>query len=129
MIRRLRTVLLSALMLLLLCVPARADFVSRALLIGCDLFVSQDDTSPAAENNVTRMHAALDSAVTPFASITASVNEVVSDVMLEALVQETFGEAQEGDVSYLYNREVGGRVLIDDDVKARIDAYYQEYGV
>ena len=32
-------------------------------------------------------------------------------------------------VSYLYNREVGGRVLIDDDVKARIDAYYKEYGV
>ena len=86
MIRRLRTVLLSALMLLLLCVPAHAEGVSRALLIGCDLFVSQDDTSPAAENNVTRMHSALDSAVTPFASITANVNEVVSDVMLEALV-------------------------------------------
>ena len=102
MIRRLRTVLLSALMLLLLCVPAHAEGVSRALLIGCDLFVSQDDTSPAAENNVTRMHSALDSAVTPFASITASVNDVVSDVMLEALVQETFGDAQEGDVSYFY---------------------------
>lgn len=28
----------------------------------------------------------------------------------------------------LYNREVEGRVLIDDDMKASIDAYYREYG-
>lgn len=28
----------------------------------------------------------------------------------------------------LYNREVAGRVLIDDDMKASIDAYYREYG-
>ena len=29
---------------------------------------------------------------------------------------------------YLYGREVGGRVVIDDDIKSRIDAYYAEYG-
>ena len=28
----------------------------------------------------------------------------------------------------LYNREVAGRVLIDDEMKASIDAYYREYG-
>ena len=28
----------------------------------------------------------------------------------------------------LYNREVVGRVLIDDEMKASIDAYYREYG-
>ena len=50
-------------------------------------------------------------------------------------IQETYGlkttaiVTMKEVVSYLYNREVGGRVLIDDDVKARIDAYYQEYGV
>lgn len=32
-------------------------------------------------------------------------------------------------VDYLYKREVNGKVLIDEDVKARIDAYYAEYGV
>lgn len=32
-------------------------------------------------------------------------------------------------VSYLYKKEVKGKVLIDDEVKARIDAYYKEYGV
>lgn len=29
---------------------------------------------------------------------------------------------------YLYNREVQGRVLIDDNLKAAIDAYYKQYG-
>jgi len=32
-------------------------------------------------------------------------------------------------VEYLYNKEVNGRILIDDEMKARIDAYYAEYGV
>ncbi len=31
-------------------------------------------------------------------------------------------------VDYLTNREVAGRVVIDDDVKASIDAYYDRYG-
>ena len=29
---------------------------------------------------------------------------------------------------YLYNREVQGRVVIDDQIKAAIDAYYEQYG-
>ncbi len=29
----------------------------------------------------------------------------------------------------LYNREVAGRVVIDDEIKAAIDAYYEQYGV
>lgn len=32
-------------------------------------------------------------------------------------------------VDYLYNREIAGRVLIDDEVKARIEAYYEKYGI
>ena len=31
-------------------------------------------------------------------------------------------------VEALYNKEVNGEVLIDDEMKARIDAYYAEYG-
>lgn len=30
---------------------------------------------------------------------------------------------------YLYNRECGGKVVIDDAIKAAIDAYYEQYGV
>ena len=29
---------------------------------------------------------------------------------------------------YLYNRERGGRIVIDDTIKAAIDAYYEQYG-
>lgn len=29
---------------------------------------------------------------------------------------------------YLYNREVQGRVVIDDEIKTAIDAYYEQYG-
>ena len=32
-------------------------------------------------------------------------------------------------VQYLYGREVGGRVIIDDEIRSRIDDYYKEYGV
>ena len=32
-------------------------------------------------------------------------------------------------VEALYNKEVGGQVIIDDEMKSRIDAYYKEYGV
>lgn len=32
-------------------------------------------------------------------------------------------------VEQLYNKECGGRVVIDDTLKAAIDAYYQQYGV
>ena len=32
-------------------------------------------------------------------------------------------------VEHLYNREYKGRVVIDDALKAAIDAYYEQYGV
>jgi orotate phosphoribosyltransferase len=31
-------------------------------------------------------------------------------------------------VEYLYNKERNGRVIIDDTLKAAIDAYYEQYG-
>ena len=32
-------------------------------------------------------------------------------------------------IEHLYDRPCGGQVIIDDELKARIDAYYAEYGV
>ena len=32
-------------------------------------------------------------------------------------------------IEYLYNREYEGRVIIDDPLRERIDAYYRQYGV
>lgn len=40
---------------LLFCCTAFADGVTRALLVGCDDFLTMEDTSPAAANNVTQM--------------------------------------------------------------------------
>ena len=31
-------------------------------------------------------------------------------------------------VEHLYNKEYKGKVIIDDTLKAAIDAYYKEYG-
>lgn len=31
-------------------------------------------------------------------------------------------------IEYLYNKEVNGTVIIDDEIKSRIDAYYAQYG-
>ena len=31
-------------------------------------------------------------------------------------------------VGHLYNRDCGGKVVIDDQIKAAIDAYYEQYG-
>lgn len=32
-------------------------------------------------------------------------------------------------VEHLYNKECNGKVVIDDEIKAKIDAYYKEYGI
>ena len=32
-------------------------------------------------------------------------------------------------VEYLYNRPHNGKIIIDDQMKASIDAYYAQYGV
>ena len=50
-------------------------------------------------------------------------------------VQEKYGFPVASIVSmaevteHLYNREVGGRVVIDDEIKAALDKYYEQYGV
>ena len=50
-------------------------------------------------------------------------------------VAETYGFKTSAIVSmsevteYLYNKEVNGKVLIDDELKGAIDNYYAQYGV
>nr|MCR5467662.1 orotate phosphoribosyltransferase [Lachnospiraceae bacterium] len=50
-------------------------------------------------------------------------------------IKEKFGfEARaivtmEDVVEHLYNKEVDGKVVIDDTLKAAIDKYYEQYGV
>ena len=50
-------------------------------------------------------------------------------------IKETYGfdanaiVTMEEVVEYLYNKEVNGKVVIDDEIKKAIDAYYEQYGV
>ncbi|MDD5949059.1 MAG: orotate phosphoribosyltransferase [Lachnospiraceae bacterium] len=50
-------------------------------------------------------------------------------------IQEKYGfganaiVTMEDVVEHLYNRECNGKILIDDTIKAAIDAYYEQYGV
>lgn len=50
-------------------------------------------------------------------------------------IKETYGfdanaiVTMEEVIEHLYNKEVGGKVVIDDTIKAAIDKYYEEYGV
>ena len=31
-------------------------------------------------------------------------------------------------IEYLYNKEVNGKIIINDEIKVRIDDYYSQYG-
>lgn len=50
-------------------------------------------------------------------------------------IRETYGFEASAIVTmaevtdYLYKKEVNGKIIIDDSVKAKIDAYYEQYGV
>ena len=56
---------------------------------------------------------------------TTALDEISSLYGIKTGAIVTMGEV----VEYLYGRELGGKVLIDDVRKAAIDGYYDEYGV
>ena len=61
-----------------------------------------------------------------FDDISEDANEVVRKLTeIHQLAHMTMAEV----VEHLYNKEYKGRVIIDDKLKAAIDAYYEQYGV
>ena len=88
--------------LCLLPLAARAQGVNRALLVGCDRFVTQEDTAPASANNVMQMANALSGGAMNLETLITRRNDVASPEELEELIQAAFSQAQEGDVSYFY---------------------------
>lgn len=80
----------------------RQNRTERALLIGVDRFVSKPDTYPVSTNNVYAIQEMLQGAISPLERIIVPSEPVASVSELTALIQETFGDAEEGDVSYLY---------------------------
>lgn len=94
-----------AAVLLWLCLfacPACAQGVTRALLIGCDHFLSMEDTSPVGANNVALMTQTLtESGLIAPDMVTGSQGLPGVDA-LRQLVTEAFAGADEGDVSWFY---------------------------
>lgn len=49
-------------------------------------------------------------------------------------IRETYGfktaaiVTMEEVINYLYNKEINGKILIDDKIKSKIDSYYEKYG-
>ena len=74
----------------------------RALLIGCDAFLSQEDTWPAAENSVNQMADTLLSDQRGYALIRCLNGSVSSIKMLEEAIWGVFQNAEENDISLLY---------------------------
>ena len=61
--------------------------------------------------------------------VLAGVIAVVCVIGILTFHKETeYLQGQAEVTEYLYNQERGGRVIIDDALKAAIDAYYEQYG-
>lgn len=89
--------------LCLLAPSALADeVVNRALLVGCDRFVTQEETTPSSENNVLQMAEALSGGAMNLETLITRRNDVASPAELEELIQAAFSQADENDVSYFY---------------------------
>ena len=101
---RLRGRLLSlcVLVLLLIAPAALAEGVNRALLVGCDRFVTQEHTTPSSANNVTRMADTLSGGAMNIDVLVTRRNDLSTVAELESLIMDAFGDAETGDVSYFY---------------------------
>ena len=90
-------------LVLLLCLwlgAARAE--NRALLVGCDRFLSRQDTSPASAGNTEIMARVLSGGLTAPVRLLRCQDTLADAGALAAAVGEAFAGAQPGDVSYLY---------------------------
>ena len=134
--------LMSVLLVVLLCCPifaVRAEEitangrVNRALLVGCDRFLTQTDTTPSSRNNVLRMVDALSGGTLNMQTLVTREEGLSSASALVALIRETFGDADADDVSYFYisthglwNTAVNGLMtllLSDGESEEGITAY------
>lgn len=112
--------LLSALLSLWLCLPlfvfaedprdANVDIppqvgngrTNRALLVGCDRFLSQPATTPSSFNNVRRMQEALSAGTLVFDALVTRPEGMSTTGDLAAAILDAFSDADEDDVSYFY---------------------------
>ena len=134
--------LLTALWLFFCCSPARcaenAAFSEEepklcALLIGCDHFLTQEDTWPAAENNIRLLSDTLINDRRRYALIRSYASAIASVDAFEEAVLNTFRSAKDRDISLLYisthgvlseggGAEDSGLILSDGQAEALLTA-------
>lgn len=120
--------LLSLLLSLIMAFPALPLFadhdgrdlqpVLRALLVACDDFISQPDTTPSSFNNVTDIRRALLSDERGYSMIRVSLNQALDKDSFSSLVQEAFQGAKENDFSFFYLSTHGVRLEGSQDFVA-----------
>ncbi len=103
---------LTALLLFLCCSPAYSAENGaspeeqppklRALLIGCDHFLTQEDTWPAAEHNIRLLSDTLNNDRRRYALIRSYASAIASVEAFEEAVLSTFRSARDQDISLLY---------------------------
>ncbi|MBE5769321.1 MAG: CHAT domain-containing protein [Clostridiales bacterium] len=81
---------------------ALAQGVNRALLVGCDEFLTQPNTSPSSRNNVRQMAQTLSGGAMNLENLVTRSGGLSGKAALEELIQTAFSQAEEGDVSYFY---------------------------
>ena len=116
----------------------KGSFLGSKLQDGDRVVMIEDVTTSgkSMEETVPKVRGAADVTIV---GLMVSLNrmEVGQGGVMGALdeVRETYGFPTNAIVDmaevteYLYNRECNGKVLIDDTIKAAIDAYYEQYGV
>lgn len=101
--RRTGMILLTAVLwLCLLWGCAGAEGINRALLVGCDRFLSAEDTSPSSSNNVMQMASALSGGAMNLRTLITRRSGISGAAELAELIDEAFSDADGGDVSYFY---------------------------
>lgn len=100
--RKLLLAMMTALWLCLVCPNALAQGFSRALLVGCDHFVTQESTEPASANNVSRMAETLSGGAMNLETLVTRRGDISSVDELHQLIQTAFADAAPEDTSYFY---------------------------
>ncbi len=84
--------------------PPAGDGVrtNRALLVGCDRFLSQQDTTPSSYNNVLNMAEALSGGTMALARLDTAPDGLSTSGELAGMILDAFSAADEDDVSLFY---------------------------
>lgn len=90
----------------------------RALLVGCDDFVTQPDTAPSTLNNIINLRRSLLSDSRAYRAIKVSVNEALDVGSFSALVRQAFAGAAPQDTSLFYLSTHGLKVKGQEDFYA-----------